>query len=265
MNETVKNLIRPLRLMLGRAALTPDRLGAISPINTMTLMEKVAWFVAAEKVEGDYLEFGVFRGDGFARSYHALRAVYEDRIRSGRASSATREADERQAIWDRMRFFAFDSFQGLPELEGIDQASRDFRKGQYAAGVETFRANVAAQGVPLDRVTCVPGWYEETCNAKTLADHRIEKAAIVYVDCDLYHSTVSVLSCLAPLLQDGTVIVFDDWFCYRGSPDLGEQRLPRVVRDAARLPDGRVPPRGLRAEQLHRLSDRAGLAARLSW
>jgi hypothetical protein len=238
MNETVKNLLQPLRLMLGRVVLTPDRLRTINPINTMTLMEKVAWFVAAEKVEGDYLEFGVFRGDGFARSFHALRAAFEERIRPAREAPGDAEAEERRAIWDRMRFFAFDSFQGLPELEGIDQVSQDFRKGQYAAGVETFRGNIAAQGVPLDRVTCVPGWYEDTCNPETLARHRIEKAAIVYVDCDLYHSTRSVLSCLAPVLQDGTVIVFDDWFCYRGNPDLGEQRAFNEWR--ATLPDFRM-------------------------
>jgi hypothetical protein len=29
---------------------------------------------------------------------------------------------------------------------------------------------------------------------------------------------------MVPLLQDGTIIIFDDWYNFRGSPHLGEQR-----------------------------------------
>jgi len=28
-------------------------------------------------------------------------------------------------------------------------------------------------------------------------------------------------------LQDGTVLIFDDWFCFRGNPNKGEQKAFR--------------------------------------
>ena len=28
-------------------------------------------------------------------------------------------------------------------------------------------------------------------------------------------------------IQDGTVLIFDDWFCFRGNPNRGEQRAFR--------------------------------------
>ena len=35
---------------------------------------------------------------------------------------------------------------------------------------------------------------------------------------------MTALRFVGPLLTDGTVIVFDDWYCYRGNPGLGEQK-----------------------------------------
>jgi O-methyltransferase len=52
----------------------------------------------------------------------------------------------------------------------------------------------------------------------------LERAAIVWLDADLYSSTVPVLNFITPLVQDGTVLVFDDWFSFRGSPFKGVQK-----------------------------------------
>ena len=50
------------------------------------------------------------------------------------------------------------------------------------------------------------------------------------VDCDLYQSTVPVLAFLADLLQDGTVVLFDDWYCFREADDqAAAPRFPRKL------------------------------------
>jgi hypothetical protein len=192
----------------------------------MTLIEKCAWIVAADRIEGDYFEFGVFRGGAFINSYKALEGIFEQKRRGDiEYNTATPEGLRAlKATWDRMRFFAFDSFEGLPALEGVDRHEEAFAEGQYAAGADEFRANLAAAGVPLDRVTCVPGWFEQTCIPATIEKYGLTKAAVIWVDCDLYHSTVSVLNFITPLLQDGTILIFDDWYCFRGNPRRGEQR-----------------------------------------
>ena len=51
--------------------------------------------------------------------------------------------------------------------------------------------------------------------------------ALLHVDCDLYESTKDVLNGVVPALQDGTIILFDDWFHYRGNPNRGEARAFR--------------------------------------
>ena len=189
------------------------------------LFRNVARFVACEQIEGDYMEFGVYRGATFAANYHIFCEIFEARIRQDNGGEDLEEnANHRQAIWDSMRFFAFDSFEGLPELTVEDAESTDFTAGQYACSVDQFMQNMKRRSVPTERVIPVKGWFENSCNTQTLGEHGIHKAAVVFIDCDIYSATKTVLEFVGPLLQDGSVLIFDDWFSYRGHPGRGEQR-----------------------------------------
>jgi len=50
---------------------------------------------------------------------------------------------------------------------------------------------------------------------------------MIHIDCDLYESAKTVLSFITPIVQEGTIIMFDDWYQFRGNPDKGEQRAFR--------------------------------------
>jgi hypothetical protein len=78
--------------------------------------------------------------------------------------------------------------------------------------------------VPLNRVEIVSGWFNETLNEETLRKYRLKHAAIVHIDSDLYESAKLALTFLKPLLVDGTIIIFDNWYNFKGNPNLGEQR-----------------------------------------
>jgi O-methyltransferase len=56
---------------------------------------------------------------------------------------------------------------------------------------------------------------------KTTVDFRINKLAVALIDCDLGTSGTIALEFLRPGLQNGTVIILDDYFAYRGSRKLG--------------------------------------------
>lgn len=190
-----------------------------------SLFDKIARFLACEKIEGDYLEFGVYRGDTFASHYKIIESNFKARIQQdGGGGEYQKDALQRQEIWDVMRFFAFDSFEGLPILTTEDKESNDFSTGQYACSQEAFMSRVINKGVSKERAIPVKGWFEDTCNSQTISQHNIQKAAVVFIDCDIYSATKTVLDFIIPFLQDGTVLVFDDWFSYRGHPERGEQR-----------------------------------------
>lgn len=170
----------------------------------LLLFDTVMGFVDDCRVEGCYLEFGGFEGGSLVDAFDAAR---------------------RYRRLNSMRFFVFDSFEGLPQPAGIDAGRfQRYNRGQYACNLELYKKNIHKQGVDLDRVTCIPGWYNETLNEELKQRLPIEKAAVVLVDCDLYESTVPALDFIADYIQNGTVIIFDDWFSYKGRLDRGEAR-----------------------------------------
>lgn len=190
-----------------------------------TLIDKAARFVACEMVEGDYLEFGTFEGRSLIEAYRSLERQFRDRIAQETGGVDLEESRRRRRrIWDEMRFFGFDSFEGLPAPTGDDTGSDDFKEGMYVCSEASFVRNVVGAGVPRDKLVPVKGWFAETCVPATRERLGMERAAIVWIDGDLYSSAASCLSFVTDLLQDGTVLIFDDWFAHRGSPFAGEQR-----------------------------------------
>jgi hypothetical protein len=215
-------LLRRLRKRLGRGNLR-ERI-AVLERSQPPLIDRAAWFVACEMIEGDYLEFEVFRGHSFIAAYHAFARAFERRIALLPDQADETQRATRRTIWQRMRFVALDSFEGLPAIEGPDTDTADFREGQYSASQAEFARLVAEGGVPAERTVIVPGWYAETSSPITWARYDIRKAAVIWIDCDLYASARDALAGIGDLLQDGTVIIFDDWFAFRANPRRGEQR-----------------------------------------
>lgn len=194
-------------------------------------IETIAEYVFAEAVEGDYLEFGVFRGHSFMAAYHSLEAAGKEWRSEGRNRLAYSDPERAKASHVRlrgaMRYVAFDSFDGLPEPTGIDQGNARFSRGRYDCSQEAFLSNLARHGVDLSRVVVVRGWYHDTLCAATKQQHHLKAAAVVMIDCDLYESATYVLNFITDLLVDGSVLIFDDWFNFKGHPDRGERRAAR--------------------------------------
>lgn len=95
-------------------------------------------------------------------------------------------------------FHGFDSFEGLPEAWSGTGSS----KGKFKTGV-----------IPeISGVTFHKGWFKDTI-PKFLEDHE-ENFAFIHIDCDIYSSTVDILSNLKNRIVSGTVILFDELIGY---------------------------------------------------
>jgi hypothetical protein len=164
----------------------------------------------AWQLDGDYLEFGVYTGMSFSNAWHLIRGAERTR---GKAHQT--------------RFFAFDSFEGLPESKDLDRVYAPYAQGAYAASRHEFERNIAEAGVDLRDVTVVPGFYEKSLVPGLKERIGLQKAAIVYIDCDLYASAVHVLDFLTDLLVDGAIVIFGDWYLFHANPELGQQRAFR--------------------------------------
>jgi O-methyltransferase len=151
-------------------------------------------------VKGDYFEFGLWRGKTF---------------------SYARLMKQRYRL-TAMRLWGFDSFQGLPEFE--QQKDEIWKPGQFACSESEFRGILQRKGFSDSEYELIPGFYHSSLTPELTKRMAGVKVAVVYIDCDLYESTRDVLAFLPPFLQDGTIICFDDYYNYKGSPTQGEQR-----------------------------------------
>lgn len=164
-------------------------------------------FVWGNQLRGDILEFGTFRGYS-ARIIAELMVEYE------------LNGD----------LYLYDSFQGLPNIS----SSTDGKSYEVAVTQAWLPGAMAVDktlpehlrhvlGQILNKpIHLYEGFFEDT-----LPKHLpVGPAALVHVDCDLYQSARTVLDSLLDrkILQDGTVICFDDYNCNRANPDMGERR-----------------------------------------
>jgi O-methyltransferase len=120
---------------------------------------------------------------------------------------------------NNFKFFAFDSFQGLPSTNQVDDGT--FSTGTFATGIDEFLSLVHQfSGLRLSRQNIVQGFYSESLTLEL--QKRMPKAGVIHIDVDLYSSTVEVLRFVKPLMVVGTVLLFDDWYCFSPGIPKGE-------------------------------------------
>jgi O-methyltransferase len=209
MNSQLLNLLVTLRHPMRKIVLRKvyeelTRLEYHSFNRRLSAIEQCTEYLLSAQVEGDYAEFGVWQGTTFSYAYK----WFGHRFNS-------------------MKFCAFDSFEGLPKPSGKDAENNytsQFAEAQFSCSEDNFKQNIKKNGVDLSRIKIVKGWFSDTLTPKTAQSINLTKVAIAWIDCDYYNSTVPVLNFLTPFLSKGSIIIFDDWRCYKNDSELGEQK-----------------------------------------
>jgi len=157
-------------------------------------------FLQFNHLRGDYLEFGCYGGGtfGLAHKHKHLTKL-------------------------KMKLYGFDSFRGLPKPTGIDIHDQ-WKEGDFAIGISEFEEKLRTLGIEPNEYKLIPGFYDVSLKNNPPNKIGITTAAFVYIDCDLYESTIPVLTYLASVLQTGTIVAFDDFYCFNGDPERGGQR-----------------------------------------
>ena len=121
----------------------------------------------------DYLEFGVYTGDSL-RLWASLNKNPSSRL------------------------FGFDSFEGLPE-NWVESKP----KGTFSTGGK-------APDIGDSRVEFVVGLFQNSLS-DFLSSYQPRNRLMIHNDSDLFSSTLYTLAVLNPVIQPGTVIIFDEF------------------------------------------------------
>ncbi len=163
-------------------------------------LKRAFYMTAIESLDGDYLEFGIYTGSSFTC---ALREYRKTQI-YGRTKT---------------RFFGFDSFTGFGKITEEDR--HPFYTNGFFSIDERKVENFIKKKSEGEKIKIVKGYFEDTIKGKKCEDFSIKKIRIAFIDCDLKKPSKIALDFITDGLQQGTIIILDDFFSYKGNSKKG--------------------------------------------
>ncbi|MDF1689638.1 MAG: macrocin O-methyltransferase [Cycloclasticus sp.] len=141
--------------------------------------------VLREKIPGDFLEAGVWRGGASI----FMRAMLE--------------------LWDdsKRNVYVADSFKGLPPPKLDQDENLNFHLDPtLSVSLDVVKSHFERFGQLNDRVKFMQGWFEDTLSADEPS-----QLAILRADGDLYKSTMDILDNLYHRVASGGFVIIDDF------------------------------------------------------
>ena len=162
-------------------------------VKRLSNLRTLAEAVIANRITGDFIETGVWRG-GACIMMRAILKAYN--------------------VIDR-RVWVADSFQGLPAPD-VDRypadADSDYHTfEELSIPFETVQRNFEKYGLLDDQVVFLKGWFKDT-----LPKAPIDRLALLRLDGDLYESTIDALNALYDKLSVGGYVIVDDYHVVPG-------------------------------------------------
>jgi hypothetical protein len=146
--------------------------------------------IIKNKIDGDFIETGVWRG-GTTIFMKGLLKAYND---------------------NKRKVFAADSFEGLPAPNlskyPADISSDLHTYQELAISIDEVRKNFQNFDLLDENVVFIKGWFKDT-----LPDAPINKLSLLRLDGDMYESTINVLDSLYHKLSIGGFCIIDDYNC----------------------------------------------------
>jgi O-methyltransferase len=154
----------------------------------LTNLEECARTVFADRVPGDFLEAGVWRGGACI----FLRALLD-----------LEEGGPKRTVW------VADSFEGLPPPDPqrypVDLGDGHHTVSFLRVGLEEVRSNFQRYKLLDDHVQFLKGWFKNTLPGP------VRQLAILRLDGDMYESTIQTLDALYELVAPGGFVIVDDY------------------------------------------------------
>lgn len=142
--------------------------------------------VVKNKIKGDFIETGVWRGGG-----SIFAAGLNKYLQAG------------------MKIYVADSFKGLPPPDpkySADNGDNHYLVEFLAVDLETVKDNFKRYDLLDDNVIFIKGFFETS-----LKNNNIEALSILRLDGDMYSSTIQVLEELYDKVSIGGFIIIDDY------------------------------------------------------
>ena len=156
----------------------------INPVNAHNFAKfsqiyKIWNNIKLDSIEGDYIEFGIFKGKSLFHSVKTAISIKEDK--------------------DRF-FWGLDSFEGFPE------DNHDF---YTQTNFSTDKEKVTRDFRKYKNVKIIEGFFDKSIEKQELKG--IEKLSFAFIDCDIYESAEIAFKFIHEKISNGGFVMMDDF------------------------------------------------------
>ena len=154
------------------------------------------------KIEGDYVEFGVYRGE----MMYAAARILGPRVR---------------------RYIGLDTFAGLPEPVAERDEAFVFERPGF---MSSPRATAEAMMEGFDAVMIEGDFREAEVQKRLVAE--TSKMSVVSIDCNWPSSVEAAVQMCLPHLQCGSIVYMDDYFVGTRKPNFNDAIMRRASEES---------------------------------
>ncbi len=174
----------------------------VANIGKYFAIKKAFYLTTIGGIEGDYIEFGVFTGSSMSCA-----------LRSARTSRLGKISQTR-------RFFGFDSFEGFGKISE-EHDHLFFNDENFSVNIVDVQKRLNRIKKPNQELKLIKGFYSDTLDTKNPSNYKIEKSSVILIDCDFFQASVSCFKFISSIIQEGTIIIIDDFYSYKGHSKKG--------------------------------------------
>ncbi len=183
----------------------------MTSIERMYALYKATEYVVRNRIAGDFVECGVWKGGSamlIAATLHQLK-YYDKNIYLYDTFEGTSEPTEK----DR-------NHAGIEASKLLAEAAHNKKSCNIWAysTLDEVKQNLAIINYPGENIVYVKGKVEDTVNASS---HN--KIALLRLDTDWYESTYHEMQCLYPALEKNGILIIDDYGHWQGAREAVNQ------------------------------------------
>jgi|TARA_B100001094_G_C18090401_1_gene750097 O-methyltransferase len=136
--------------------------------------------VKLDSIQGNYIEFGIFKGKSLIHSYKTYKNIFQKN--------------------PTINFYGLDSFEGFPVENHNFYNSANFAVSSKKV-IKSFKK--------YDQIKIFDGYFDEVINSEeTLLDQQF---SFVFIDCDIYESSLDIFEYIKGKVSNGGFIMIDDF------------------------------------------------------
>lgn len=181
-----------------------------------------AWgHIFSNHLFGDYVEFGIYKGETFFNSISVFRE-FKSWLKGEKHSDENwrKNVSEKSVLHQKVFFHALDTFEGMP---ANNEKNFIYQQGNFMFPYAEFKKRLDKQKNDEIEMHAYKGTFKNTSDEfKKKMTNR--KVSIVNFDCDLEQSTTDALNVVKDFIQIGTILLFDDYNAFNANQNQGQRK-----------------------------------------